>query len=555
MRAVPRLLLLVAVLFCIPVPPAHAQDLAQAQDLGVTIHQLIAAASRQLGGRAGSSSASPAADEGSPLPVTLDDAVRRALERNPDIVVQRLNPQLQDIAVASALSAFAPTLSTTMSQSGQTQGSTTDVLGFSPGIHTGQILYNGEFSNPMRWGGEFAVVLQNRRQTSTSNSVTYNPQFTSTWSLQYQQPLLGGLRIDPARHTLAVSRINRDIADIQLRATIVNTVSSVRRAYWELVFATDVLEVARQSLELASALVQDNRERVAAGLMPPIDLVQTLAQEATSRQGVVTADNNRSVAALALKRLLVSGTDDPYWTANLEPVDRPEFRDEPVDVAAALRRALTDRTDAATVARNLDRNEVSLRFLRDSALPRVDLNMSYGVQGVGGTRLIRESNGALGSQVIGTAPGGFGDALSTIFRQDNPSWAVGLTVNYTIGTSQQDTSLARSLVQLRQVRTQLQQVQLHVATEVTNAAIALRNAVAAVTVARAARELHEQRLQAEQSKFAAGLSTNFVVVQAQRDLTDARMSELRAILTHRNAQVEFDRVQQSTLQSAGITLF
>src|SRR5262245_49690465 len=159
MRAVSRLLLSFAVLLCIPVPPVQAQDLDQAQDLGITIHQLIAAASRQLAGHTGSSSASPAADEGSPIPMTLDDAVRRALERNPDIVVQRLNPQLLDIAIASALSAFAPSVSTTMSQSGQTQSSLTDALQSSPALHTGQILYNGEFSNPMRWGGDFAVVL------------------------------------------------------------------------------------------------------------------------------------------------------------------------------------------------------------------------------------------------------------------------------------------------------------------------------------------------------------------------------------------------------------
>jgi outer membrane protein TolC len=73
-------------------------------------------------------------------------------------------------------------------------------------------------------------------------------------------------------------------------------------------------------------------------------------------------------------------------------------------------------------------------------------------------------------------------------------------------------------------------------------------------VAQAARELQEQRLAAEQSKFEVGMSTNYLVVLAQRDLTDARNSELRAILNYRKAQVDFERVQQSTLQNANITL-
>jgi outer membrane protein len=62
--------------------------------------------------------------------------------------------------------------------------------------------------------------------------------------------------------------------------------------------------------------------------------------------------------------------------------------------------------------------------------------------------------------------------------------------------------------------------------------------------ANAARELAERRLEAEQSRFDVGLSTNFFVVQAQRDLRDAQNAELRALLDYRRAQVEFERVQQ-----------
>jgi outer membrane protein TolC len=40
-----------------------------------------------------------------------------------------------------------------------------------------------------------------------------------------------------------------------------------------------------------------------------------------------------------------------------------------------------------------------------------------------------------------------------------------------------------------------------------------------------------------------GMATNYEVVQAQRDFTDARNAELRAVLNYRKALVNFETVQ------------
>ena len=160
----------------------------------------------------------------------------------------------------------------------------------------------------------------------------------------------------------------------------------------------------------------------------------------------------------------------------------------------------------------------------------------------------------LGSDVTTTIPGGIGDAFSSLFANRYPRWTVGLNVTYPIGTSTQDAAVARARVQLSQVEAQIKQIELQVATEITNAAINLRNTSEAVQAAQAARELSTQRLEAEQSKFEVGMSTNYQVVQAQRDLNDARNSELRAILNYQKARVEFERLQQTTLQNTNITV-
>ena len=109
-------------------------------------------------------------------------------------------------------------------------------------------------------------------------------------------------------------------------------------------------------------------------------------------------------------------------------------------------------------------------------------------------------------------------------------------------------------MQLNQIQAQLKQVELQVATDVTNAAVTARSNAERVQAAQAARELAQKTLEAEQSKFEVGMSTNYNVIQIQRDLATAQNNELQAILNYRKSLVELDRLQQTTLGSLGITI-
>ncbi len=75
-----------------------------------------------------------------------------------------------------------------------------------------------------------------------------------------------------------------------------------------------------------------------------------------------------------------------------------------------------------------------------------------------------------------------------------------------------------------------------------------------VGATRVARELAERRLEAEQKKFAAGMSTSFLVFQAQRDLASARNNELNAVLQYNKSLVDFETVQESPVSGGGIVL-
>src|SRR6185503_10143554 len=147
-----------------------------------------------------------------------------------------------------------------------------------------------------------------------------------------------------------------------------------------------------------------------------------------------------------------------------------------------------------------------------------------------------------------------GDALSTLFHNNYPQWTVALNVSYPVGTSASDAALARAQLQSNQVEAQLRQIELQVATDVTNAAIQVQNNVERVQAAQAAREFAQKQYEAEQSKFEVGMSTNYFVVQSQRDLATAQNNELQAILAYRRSVVELERLQQTSTTSSNITI-
>ncbi len=485
------------------------------------------------------------------IDLTLDEAVARALERNLDLAVQRLNPQVFDLNLAQQVAAYRPTFDTNFSNNSRTNPSSTQLDG-GESVISDTVILNSGVSQEVGWGGgRYQVNFNNNRSASTNFFTSFNPSYRSSVQASYTQPLLRGFRIDPIRQGIQVTRINRDIADIDLRQTVTNTVSAVRDAYWELVYATRSVEVQQQALDLAEALVRDNQARVEIGTLAPIDVVQALSEAAARRQTLAQAEQALATAELVLKQLIVDGTGDQYWRATLNPIDLPTLSPAPIDLEATVRRALDERTDLERSRRQLDINEVNLSSMRNQRLPSVDLTGSYQLQGQGGTRFFRSG---LGGQVLTEVPGGINDAFDQLVDLDYPVWTVQLNVSYPIGPSAADAAYARAQLQTQQVQAQLRQLELQVATEVTNAVLQIRAIARRIEAATAARELAEEQLAAEQSRFDAGLSTNFFVVQAQRDLSTAQDTELRAILDQQKALIELDRVQRTSLSQAGIQI-
>ncbi len=530
--------------------PSSAQD---AERVATLAREAAArfAAERTASLQAAATAQAPAAV--TTVNLTLDDATQRALERNLDIAVERLNPQTFDFSLAALNANYRPTLTSTTGLRSATTFSRSQTAGAAI-LETGTLTGNGGLAQNLRkGGGSFSVTFNNNRLKQTDQFALRNPTLSTSINAVMVQPLMRGLRIDTTRSQLLITRINQDMSELAVRGLVVTTLANVRNGYWDLVYAIQAVDAAKRSLALASKLVEDNKSRVEVGTLAPIDVVQAQSEEALRRQTLVQAEATHRTAELALKRLLVNGTDDPLWTSALNPIDRPSFSAEPLDVQTAVKRALENRTDLQQARQQIASNEISIRSLTDQRLPALDLNASYGSSGIGGPQFVRTGLGGTVTQII---PSGFVDALSTLSKFTAPQWNVSVNFSYPLGSTVADANIARARIQKQQTAAQQKQLELQVATEVTNAALQVDSSLTRYQAASVSRELQQRRLDAETSKFEVGMSTNFFVVQAQRDLADAQNAELRALLDYRKALVDFQRAQEAPVagrSSGGVT--
>ena len=492
----------------------------------------------------------PGTPSGDLRELRLEEAVLLALEKNLDIQVAKLDPQSVDFLIAGFRNTYRPALTSTIGIRDQYQLPTSSLNGGTK-VNNGTNTYNFGISQTVsKYGGSYTLNWTNSRVETSNTFSTFNPSFQTNLVAAYSQPLLRGFKIDNVRQQLLISTINRDISEETSRATVIQTLANVRNAYWDLVFALSAVDVAQRATDLADKLVEDNQARVEVGTLAPLDIVQAQAEAATRRQNLAAAEATLQTAELALKRYIVSGTDDPLWRQTLRPVDLPSLQPADTDVEGAVRKALTDRTDITAARKNLDSSDVSIRYLKNQSLPALDLNASYGAQGLGGTAIVR--TGPFGNQVVSEViPGGYSDALGLLRGREYPTWNFNVTMAYPIGGSQAESQHARARVQRSQAETRLRALEIQIAAEVANAALTVQSNIKRVEAATAARGLAQKRLEAEQSRFEVGLSTNFFVVQAQRDLRDAANTELRALADYRKSLVNFERAQQAPAGGGG----
>jgi outer membrane protein TolC len=244
--------------------------------------------------------------------------------------------------------------------------------------------------------------------------------------------------------------------------------------------------------------------------------------------------------------------DVTFWAVRFDPIEEPTGRDAMPDVDAIVAKALGERLDIARANLDLENAKTTTAFLDNQRLPDVRLETSYRGSGLAGSQFIR--NGGFPGTVIGERSRSFGDALGQAFGPDYPTWSVGITVAKSFGHTYEDASRARADVERRQAAQRISSLQLQAAESIRQAGRQIRSTAERIDAARAGATLAQQRLDSEQRRYEAGLSTTFLVTQAQRDLLQAQVNLLQTTLDYESALVNFEAVQQAPAGVGGDTL-
>ncbi|MPZ16766.1 MAG: hypothetical protein GEV06_02445 [Luteitalea sp.] len=484
--------------------------------------------------------------------LSIDDAVQLALENNLNLKVVRLNPLLSDLDIANARSSWTPRFTSDWSYRDNQQPSA-NFFESSGDISTSQALTgNFGFEQLLPWGTRYNVGFNNFRNETNNPFNEVNPSTNIDLQLNFTQPLLQGFRIDNARQSLIVSRMGREISDVQLRDNIIATTRDARNAYWDFVNARGNLAVARRTLEVSEQQLRENQKRVEVGVMAPIQVIEAEAEVAQNQSGVISAETQVEQAEDALKTLLFDPSAPDYWAMHFEPADEPTVRLQPVDIEAATKNALANRTDLRQARMQLEINDVNIRYTKNTTLPELNLNVGYTTSGLGGTALIREETpGGLPGPVTGEETRSYSDTLGDVFGFDFPTWTVGVSLSYPLGRSSQDVSLARAQLQQRQAQLEIRNLERNIRQEIINLGRQVNTNTRLVQSTRVARELAERNLEAAQKRFAVGLINQFEVIQRQRDLSGAQFDELEAMITYAKSLVDFEAAQEGAIFGGG----
>jgi len=485
------------------------------------------------------------AQERPKLELSLEEVVKRALENNVDIAVERFSPESAFESVRSAEGAYDFNTSAALSL-GSRDTPQTSVFTGGTTVTTDTSVWNLGASQLLKTGGLLSLTFNNRKEDTNNVFSTFNPLYNSALTFNLTQPLLRNFKVDASRQQLRVSKKNKEISDVSFTQTVLNTVANAKQRYNELIYAIDNLDAARKSLSLARKLLEENQIRVKVGTMAPLDVIEAESEAAARDVSVITAEAAVVDAEDNLKRTIFPKTDSAMWALGITPTERPSADPFPVDELGAIARAIETRTDIVQARLSLESSNYTLEYASSLSKPGLDLVASYGGAGVGGTQRL-----AGGEPLPEPIPGGYGDATSAVFGFDYPNWSVGVNFAYPLQNRRAQGDRARAQIARDQALASLVRLEMTIATEVRSAARAVVTNYKRIESTRAARILQERRLDAEEKKFAAGMSTNFLVTQAQRDLRTAEVAELRAIADYRNSVINFERVQEAGAGGGG----
>jgi HAE1 family hydrophobic/amphiphilic exporter-1 len=509
------------------------------------------------------------------IPLTLREAMLMALENNRDIEVERINVQMNQFDLLSAKGVYDPSLAATLYYDRRTIPATSIFVG----NKTDNLIGTVGLTQRSPWqGSSFQMTFDNNRATTDNPFNDLNPQYNTTLSFTFTQPIWRNRTIDQPRRQINITRKRLDISDSQFRQRAIEIIAQVQRAYWDLVFARRDEEIKRESVELARTQLKSNERLVDAGSLAPADIISARVELERRTDEAEAAVESIQRAENALKALMLQPNNSETWQAVLVPVEQPQVdATASIPLVDATRLAFQNRPEMEQYRLRGDLNKIDVDFFRNQTKPQVDFFVTYGTVGLAGAERttanpIAGSNSVLYGRLnqlsllagldplpipgFGAIPsslvGGYGQSLANMFRNDFRSLRFGVNINLPIRNRTAEANLGRSLAEGRQIDVQRQRLEQIIQVEVRNALQAVETAKKRVEAARNSRINAELQYQSEQRKFEAGQSTNYFVLDRQNALSASRGRELRALTDYTKAVAELQRAMSVTLSSNNV---
>lgn len=523
--------------------------------------------------------------------LTMQDAITLALQNNLDIEQFRQGVRIADRNLYS-LKGIYDILSTSDVNYRSTTQPVVSIFGgggSTSSLTQKSLNYNFTTSQFMQQtGGYWEVDFNNSRTVTSSTASLLTTQYNPTLTLQFTQPLMRNFGIDQNRHLIQIAQKTLDLSDSQFRQRVIEIINSVQRGYWDLVFAIRNEKIARESVELAKQQLDNNSKMVDAGTLAPIELRSTEAQLETAKGNVILALQGITTAENALKVLLLKDPSDKIWYSAIAPTDEPQFNKPSFDLEEATRLALKNRPELEQMRLQTEQKNIDIKYYTNQTKPQIDFVGNYGSIGLAGTpsTIVSGSAGfdsttqglldnlnlalnklnlntfnptapaprALGASVLSRFNGGYFQALNNLFTNDFKSYQFGVHFSFPWRNRTAEGNLGRTLAESRQLDARQRQLVESVGVDVRNALQAVVASRQRFEAAQAAELASLAQYNGEQERYRAGLSTNFVVLQRQTDLSVAKGNTVRALTDYNKALADMQRVTGMTLVSNNVQI-
>ena len=496
-----------------------------------------------------------AASEASPqaqtnvMPLTLNDVLRLMLENNLNVAVDRLPPDVAQSMIGTYFQPFQPTLR--ISANG-TRGTTP-----SPSLLSGATLlfqlthsYDIAIGQTLRTGTSYGVDISLNRLTTNNIFALYNPSWFGQARYGITQHLLQNRGSSANGHSIRIAQNNHRISESQFEQQMMDLVAVAQNTYWDYVFSIEDIKVKQDSVQLAEKTLDENRQKVANGVLAPLDLVQAESQVAMMQDNLVVSTYSSRQDEDQLKKTISSQTDPGLIVAKLTPLDalrRPSAEDV-VPVAQALQIALENRPEMRQVRLLLNNAEIDTTYTKNQKLPVLDINAAYTQTGLAGApNLPSAVQGLIGVPITGLAAGKMSDALRQVFSADYNTYSFGFNLQIPLSNKAASSDYDRALSAKRLAQTRIDATAQQIALEVRTALNQVEMNQAHVETAGKSRDLAQQTLDAEQKKYESGVSTLFFVLQDQTNLAIAQTNEVQALANYNKSLAALDRATGQTL--------